>query len=131
MARKALLGYTDQKTGVPGVVVVEGNFTTNGGSSPTVKSNGPWSVVRTGAGALRINLNENVSEILSVTFGIEGATGNNDAVITTAKSVGDTTNNSGNASVTIETQTVAGTAGDLTGIIVHFRISMRKGANTR
>lgn len=131
MARAMLSAYTDATDSVPGVVRVDGNFTTNGASSPTVFSSGQFSVVRTGAGALRINLKTNLSEILAVQLSIEGATANNDNVITTARSVADTTNNSGNASVTLETQTVAGTAGDLTGIIVHFSIVGRKGANTR
>ncbi len=122
------LNYKDAEFGLAGMCFVAGNFTCNGASNPTVFSKGPFAVARTGAGQLTLTLKENVSEILAVVYGVQGATANNDAFVTTSTSIGTA---AAGATVVIESQTAAGTAGDLTGIICHFIVVYRKGSLTK
>jgi hypothetical protein len=119
--------YPSAQEGVGNTVRVTGSFTTAGASSPTVRSAGPWTVTRTGAGQLLVTLTETFVEFLGGDAGIWGSTGNNNkaAILSTGLSVGS---NSAPASFVIETQTVPGTAGDLTGPIVSFDIVYRKGS---
>lgn len=121
------LNYSAALEGTPGTVHVCGNFTANGGSSPTVFSSGPFTVTRTGSGALSVTLKENMSEFLSGDVQVlDVAAGTKQAFILAASiSVGTNTTN---ASFTICTQTVAGTQGDLTGVVISFDTNWRKGA---
>ena|SRR5690349_3609803 len=120
------LNYGDSRHGLGNTVFVAGSFTTNGASNPTTFSNGPFVATRSAAGEITITLKENVVEFLSVIPKIgPAATANNDAVYMKSSSVGT---QSTNASVVLETQTAAGTAGDLTGIGIQFLIVYRKGA---
>lgn len=124
------LNYGQAKTGLGDTVFVDGNFVTNGGSNPTTFSKGPFTVTRSAAGEITITLKENVVEFLSIIPKIGGpaATANNDAVFCKSSSVGT---QSANATIVLETQTIAGTAGDLTGIGIHFHIAYRKGTLTK
>jgi hypothetical protein len=119
--------YPGALEGVANTVRVSGNFTTAGGVTPTVKSSGPFSVTRTGAGTLVVTLTEPCVEFLSIDASLLGVSGNTQfaKVLSTGQSVG---NSSTPASFTIETQSVAGTAGDLTGPIISFYVAYRKGA---
>lgn len=120
------LNYKDDEHGLAGSIYIAGNFTTNGASNPTVFSNGPFTVTRSAAGEITITLKENFSEILACIPKIgPTATANNDAVYPKTYNVGTQILA---ASVVLETQTVAGTAGDLTGIPISFIIIARKGS---
>ena len=125
----ARLDYPAAVEGTPGTVHVCGNFTTAGAASPTVFSSGPFSVARTGSGTYVVTFKENFNEFLSGDCRILDATGSTKvAYIRSGASAPNPGTGTTNASITIETQTVAGTIGDLTGPIISFDINWRKGA---
>lgn len=120
--------YPSGNEGVAGTIRISGRFTSAGAASPTVKSSGPWSVVRSAAGQYTVTLTEPVAEILAGDAALWTATANaNVAKILLTPSIGTS---AVPASFVIETQSVAGTAADLTGPIVCFDIVLRKGALT-
>lgn len=115
--------------GTPGTIHVSGNFTTAGAAVPAVFSSGPFVVTKVGTGLYRVTFKEQFNEFLSGDTQMLDATASaktcyirNDT--THAPNVGTA---NANAYIEIETQSVAGTAADLTGPIVSFDINWRKG----
>lgn len=113
---------------VPGTMRLEGMFTTNNTSDPTTKSTGPFSVSRSGVGTLVVTLTENAVEILSYWAHTQDSTGSSKRAYVISSSVGTA---STGASITIETQSTAGTKADLNGPIVSFGVVYRKAASTK
>jgi hypothetical protein len=124
MTAQRRLNYQGSEHGLGNTVYVSGNFTTAGTSAPSVFSSGPFTVTRSGVGTLVVTLQENAVEFLAVHIGLEDATASSKRAYVVSKSVGSA---SAGASVTIETQSAAGTKADLTNPVVHFVIIYRKG----
>lgn len=123
------LNYADSLDGTPGCIRICGNFTTAGAANPTVFSSGPFSVARSIAGVLIVTFKEQFSEFLFGEAKLMDATGSSKTCYirsgANAPFIGSA---SANANITIETQSVAGTIGDLTGPIVCFNVIWRKGS---
>jgi hypothetical protein len=123
------LNYSDGMDGTPGAIRVCGNFTTAGAAQPTVFSSGPFTVARTATGVFVVTFKEQFTEFLFGEAKLMDATGSAKTCYirsgANAPSVGTA---SANATITIETQSVAGTVGDLTGPIVCFNVIWRKGS---
>lgn len=119
--------YPSAQEGVANTIRLSGNFTTAGAANPSVRSSGPWSVVHSGTGQYTVSLTEPVGEYLAGDAGLWTAAGNANVVkiLSTSLALGSSALVPG--SFIIETQSVAGTAADLTGPIVSFDIAYRKG----
>lgn len=123
------MDYPPYCEAVANTVRASGMFTTAGTANPTVKTTGPWSVARTGVGTLVVTFTELFVEVLYVDIGIIDATATQKRAVPTATSPGASPNTP--ATITIETQSVAGTAADLTGPQVTFDVAFRKGRLTK
>ena len=114
--------------GVAGTIHICGNFTTAAAANPSVFSSGPFSVARTAAGTYVVTFKESYNEFLSGDCQLLDATGSSKGCyIRSGASAPNPGTASQNATITIETQSVAGTAADLTGPIVSFDVNWRKG----
>ena len=124
----ARLNYGPGLEGSAGIVHICGNFTTAAAANPTVFSSGPFTVVHTATGVYTITFKEQFSEFMSGDCQLLDATGSSKTCYmrsgASAPNPGTATQN---ATLVIETQSVAGTVADLTGPIVSFEVNWRKG----
>lgn len=97
--------------------VLEGQFTTAGAAAATSPKGAGWSVRRTGTGTYVVTFERQYKELAAAHVTLQQATGGNDCALLVTYSAGTA---SAPATLTIETQSSAGTAADLTGPVVHF-----------
>lgn len=102
-----------------GCIEYEGSFTTAGSSAPSVTKGLGFTVSAPTTGVYTVTFDRQFYDYIGFSAVINGATGTNDAVYVTAI---DPNPGTTNATMTIETQSAAGTAADLTGPIVSFRV---------
>lgn len=97
----------------PGVQVVSGRFQTAGASAPTVIRGEGFTVSAPSTGVYTVTLDKQYTEHLYADAHLDEATGgSSDVKVTAVDPVAGT--------ITLETQTTIGTAGDLTGPFVMF-----------
>lgn len=104
-----------------GMEFIAGSVTLNGGSSPTAATHvgQGFTVTRKGAGQLLITLDVAYNQVLFLDISLRQATGGNDvAYVLNASNPPDPGDVRAFATFEVETQTVAGTAGDLTGLVL-------------
>lgn len=113
--RFPLAGCADQ-----GLEIIAGTVTLNGGSSPTAASHvgKGFTVTRKGAGQLLVTLDSAYARILYIgPPSLRQATAGNDAAfIIDASNAPDAGDFDSRATFEIETQSIDGTAADLTGL---------------
>lgn len=121
------------REGVHGTVRMSGKFTTAGAAAPTVYSTGPWTITYTATGTYLVTFAETFNELLYAVAHLSDATASTKRCFVLSASTTPTAGASPNtpASFSIETQSIAGTAADLTGPVVHFDCAFRKGKLTK
>lgn len=121
MGRLAASRYPVVGTPTKGAELVFGRVTLNGGASPTAASHvgQGFTVTRKGAGQLLVTLDSSYQQILFADCALWQATGGNDvAYVLNASNAPSAGTLRSSATFEIETQTAAGTAGDLTGLVL-------------
>lgn len=122
------LNYPPGGVSVANTFFLSGRFTTAGAAAPTVKSSGPFSVSAPSTGQYTITLTEPIAEYLSLDCGLWTVTANANTVrVILTPNIGTS---AVPASFILETQSAAGTAANLTGPIVTFDVTFRKGVLT-
>ena len=124
MARKT--EYSMQSHESPGVHRVSGSFTTAGASAPSTTTGAGFTVSAPSTGVYTITGRGTFPGYISFGANLLGSTGSNDDVLFTA--IAPTTNP---WTATIETQSSAGTAANLTGPVVGFWIEFRNTNSTK
>jgi len=125
------LWYPPAVEGVANTVKVKGRFTTAGAGAPTVFSTGPFTVTRSGVGRLVVTFTDLFVELLHASAELADATGSSKRALVDSSTLTAGASPNTPASFTIETQSTAGTAADLTGPIVMFSATFRKGRLTK
>lgn len=97
--------------------VYEGSFTLNGAAAATSPKGTGWSVRRTAQGTYVVTFDQSFKQLVSAHVSLAQATGANDVANAVTFSNGSST---ANATLTIETQSSAGTNADLAAGTVHF-----------
>ncbi len=123
MGRLAAQGYYRSLHAHDQLVHYVGSFTCNGAGAATSCKGKGYSIAKIGTGRYRITLNKRFAEFTGLGLHITQATAGNDAAYIdhSTLSLGDVRTP---ASFVIETQSVAGTAADLTGMVVSFDVWM-------
>lgn len=112
--------YAVQQTATPGVLVIEGSFTTAGTSAPTTLRGGGYTLSAPSTGAYTLTLADHLrgTRVVSMIAQTEEDSGAA-AHVAFFRSGSATT-----GLFVIQTQSGAGTAANLTGPRVNFRISL-------
>lgn len=117
-----------------GAEIIAGSVTLNGASSPTAATHvgQGFTVTRKGTGQLLVTLDCSYQQILYVDVSLRQATAGNDvAFVLNASNPPSTGTLRAAATFEVETQSVAGTAGDLTGLVLGlFVIATKLPKNT-
>lgn len=111
-----------------------GRFTTAGAGAPTVFSTGPWTITKGGAaGRYTVTGTEQGVELLAADASLWQNTAGTAVALVVLSTPAPTAGASPKTpwSFDIETQSVAGTAANLTGPVVTFDIALRKGRLTK
>lgn len=96
---------------------VEGSFTLAGAAAATSPKGAGWSVRRTAAGTFVVTLDQQFKQLVACHVSLQQATGGNDDAYLVSFTNGTA---SAPATLTIETQSSAGTKADLAAGTVHF-----------
>lgn len=102
----------------PKAYEIEGSFTCAGAAAATSPKGRGYTVRRTGTGTYVVTFTRNFKAVVHVAANLLQATGGNDAAFAVSYTLGTATTP---ATLTIETQSSAGTAANLAAGEVHFR----------
>ncbi len=114
-------GWISQALGLtttPKRFTLEGSFTCNGAAAATSPKAAGYSVRRTGTGTYVVTFDRPFRALVSCNVTLQQATAGNDCAFLVSSTLGSA---SAGATLTIETQSVAGTAANLAAGTVHFQ----------
>jgi len=111
----------------PGVHVVAGSFVTAGGAGPTVLTGAGWSVAYAATGVYTVTLADKYPGLIALDVSLTDTSG----AAGTGRAFATGTDVAAAGTLTIQTQSSAGTAAALTGPIVNFVAVLRNTTATK